>query len=145
MKLHDQAHQLFVDHSRKEQSGSQETLVVQLIPTSDGVMPPLVQIGSILAEAGSIVIAYKNLQAADLAPQAPAPAIGPPMFLPFLILLFRLHKLVERISNSGTGCPAITQQHTGTVMCGVLHIYSNVAVTICVPRVFHSSNKLTPS
>jgi hypothetical protein len=142
MKLHDQAHNLFVAHcipDGQENPDAKDDHVVQLVLPNPGVgvVPRMAQQAFILAEAGSIVTAYQNLLAAAFAPVAPVPALGPaivlpPRGLPYHHATIAAHKFVERISNPGPACPNIDQQPAGTILCTVLYLYAMVAIN--VPR-----------
>jgi hypothetical protein len=77
-----------------------------LIPPSSSAkaVPQMNEIGYILAEAGSLVIAYQNLDSAAFSPLVLLPTIGPPMILPMTGIVYRAatisaHKFVERIIN----------------------------------------------
>jgi hypothetical protein len=86
MELHDPAHKRFIEYclpdGKEDADAFDDDPVVHLIPPAVGIIPQVAQIGQILMEAGSIVIAYQPLLATAFPPLASIPAIGPPMFVP---------------------------------------------------------------
>lgn len=142
MDLHDPSHKRFIEYCLPggiEDAAALDDPVVHLIPPAVGVIPQMAQIGPILMEAGSIVIAYQHLLAAAFPPLAAIPAIGPPMFIPAVGVPFHhatiaAHAFVQRISNPGAVCPTINQQPAGTMLCVALYVYANAVISISIPR-----------
>ncbi|KAL7692524.1 hypothetical protein Plhal304r1_c006g0024301 [Plasmopara halstedii] len=148
MTLGDDAH-LFYKSSCLSENGNNDSPpsltdpLIHIVPPNpgDGVVPQPIDLGPIILEAQSILIAYQNLLTPAFAIGLPPPMLpGPGGIFPSLGLFYHhstiaAHAIGERISHPGPGvCPTINAQPNGTILCA-LHIgYANAMVAINIPR-----------
>lgn len=135
------AHEKYIAHCAKcddmDWSEVPDPLIHLMLPRA-GVIPRQDDLLQVLQEANSVVEAYAPLRAADFVHGAPLPGLGPPVVLHCLGVEYHhstisAQKVVERIS-SGLGCPVITTQSAGVVLCSIVYTYANARVGMPIVR-----------
>ncbi|CEP01217.1 unnamed protein product (mitochondrion) [Plasmodiophora brassicae] len=104
----------------------------------EGAVPGVHQQTGVVWEAGSVVLAYRLLAPKDLVDYFDTPKLKYPVVLPddgvrYQESTIAAKRLVERISD-GQGCPTITDQRAGTVLCGLVYTYANARIRIRIAK-----------